>query len=794
MRSINVTKNVLVLLVTMLVLIVVLMMLYFINNINLTHASNFTKPVYSNENKLYTYFDDYGYYNLEIAGNTWFNSEANDCYTPLSYNEEDITPTFLSSKNTRNNYINIGSRAVNDVLVLTDKLSFTYVNRNNFINTPCYEIWSELDKGTPNVFFDKYFTKTSDGYYNLSPKKYPFKHLFSLKKIPISAGVKTPYKTSSKLNVEGNSNIKKAILTFAVTIFNPKMSTDATLTLKIIAPSGKEYNIDVFNENSYYINYEKIKAINEENILSYCDIIPTENKEECLEAIESVDLSKASLLDFYVGTIDITDIINAHKGGSYKVEINSNLTVGKTNNIITSFPIQADWQITAIEENKEKVKDIKYARIDSGNVSISGGETKEFKFNNNNNLDINGKSKFSIITSDGDKNENDSLINYKNEMLEIEGREKNDFFNSTAYDITNSTKYMYGMDAFNKTFNSSNLIDTNGLSFKIKKENNDINDKLYLRNIALISDVKKPNINITADVNNRENISINLSNTGANLCDEELSITLDKNIIDVKNLTIKGNCDNNNIKYDKNKNTIEGSINLNNGCSLNINFSVELKDKKEESKIISKVIGKAEYDDKCYDEVKTEKSFIIGNNENTVPLSASIKYTSEKIISNVTTHNNTSTKKCNCKMFIDIDKNIEDIENIMILRKLNNNQTKEISDYKLKDNILEINIGTLNEDEKIEVTYDNIINNFKITNLNARLEYYESNGNICDNSNKENIKISTASDFIDLSKYIDVPITDSYKSYILYIIGALLIFTGIALIIYYKKFKHKNRH
>ena len=324
-----------------------------------------------------------------------------------------------------------------------------------------------------------------------------------------------------------------------------------------------------------------------ENILSYCDIIPTENKEECLEAIESVDLSKASLLDFYVGTIDITDIINAHKGGSYKVEINSNLTVGKTNNIITSFQIQADWQITAIEENKEKVKDIKYARIDSGNVSISGGETKEFKFNNNN-LDINGKSKFSIITSDGDKNENDSLINYKNETLEIEGREKNDFFNSTAYDITNSTKYMYGMDAFNKTFNSSNLIDTNGLSFKIKKENNDINDKLYLRNIALISDVKKPNINITADVNNRENISINLSNTGANLCDEELSITLDKNIIDVKNLTIKGNCDNNNIKYDKNKNTIEGSINLNNGCSLNINFSAELKDKKKKVKLFQK--------------------------------------------------------------------------------------------------------------------------------------------------------------------------------------------------------------
>ena len=123
MRSINVTKNVLVLLVAMLVLIVVLMMLYFINNINLTHASNFTKPVYSNENKLYTYFDDYGYYNLEIAGNTWFNSEANSCYTPLSYNEEDITPTFLSSKNTRNNYINIGSRAADEVLVLTDKLS-----------------------------------------------------------------------------------------------------------------------------------------------------------------------------------------------------------------------------------------------------------------------------------------------------------------------------------------------------------------------------------------------------------------------------------------------------------------------------------------------------------------------------------------------------------------------------------------------------------------------------------------------------------------------------------------------
>ena len=145
MRSINVTKNVLVLLVTMLVLIVVLIILYFINNINLTHASNFTKPVYSNENKLYTYFVDYVYFYLEIAGNTWFNGEANSCYTPLSYNEGDIAPTFLSSKNTRNNYINIGSRAVNDVLVLTDKLSFTYVNRNNFINTPCYEIWSEID-------------------------------------------------------------------------------------------------------------------------------------------------------------------------------------------------------------------------------------------------------------------------------------------------------------------------------------------------------------------------------------------------------------------------------------------------------------------------------------------------------------------------------------------------------------------------------------------------------------------------------------------------------------------------
>lgn len=789
MRSINFTKKVLVLLITILVLVVILMILYFLNNMNLTHGSDFTKPVYSNENKLYTYFDDYGYYNLEIAGNTWFNEESNSCFTPLSYQgEKDVNPTFLSNKNTRSDYLNINS--ANSFLVLTDKFSYTWINRDYFINNPCYKIWHELDKGTPKVFFDEYFPKTSDGYYILSSninEKYPFKYPFSLKKIPVDGIIKIPYKTSSKLNVDDTSNIKKGILTFAVTIFNPEMSEE-NLTLKIIAPSGKEYDIDVFNDKLYHINYDKIKGITEENILGLCDIVPTENKEECLEDIESMDLSKVNLLDFYVGTIDITDIINIEKGGNYRVEIDSNLELGKPNKVITSFPFQADWQITAIEENKEKVKEIKYARIDSGNVGISGGETKEFKFSNNN-LDINGKSKFSVITSDGDKNENDSLINYKNEMLEIENREKNDFFNSTAYDITNSTKYMYGMDAFNKTFNSSNLIDSNGLSFKIKKENNTINDKLYLRNIALVSDVKKPNINISANVINTENININITNTGANLCDEQLSIILDKNIIDIKNLIIKGNCENNNIKYDKSTNTIDGSINLNNGCSLNISFSAELKDKKEESKIISKVTGKAAYGDKCFNDVKTEKEFVIKNNENTIPLSASIKYTSEKIISNITTHNNTNSKKCNCKMFVDIDKNIKDIENIIILRKLNNNQIKEINDYKMNNNTLEINIGAINEGEKIEVTYDNIINNYKIANLNTRLEYYESNNNICDTSDKENIKISIASDSIDLSKYIDVPITDSYKSYLIYAIGAILIAAGVILLIYYRKNK-----